>query len=54
MYDPFLSREWGENHGAMSADIDRMIRKLRLLFRRRTAAPVGEPAPECRPGAVGP
>jgi hypothetical protein len=52
MYDPFLSRDWGENHAAMSAGIDRLVRRLAVLLRRRPTACADEPEPKCRSGTV--
>jgi hypothetical protein len=52
MYDPFLSRDWGEGHARMSAGIDRLVRRMALLLRRRPTARADEPELECRPGTV--
>jgi hypothetical protein len=52
MYDPFLSRDWGEGHATMSAGIDRLVRRMALLLRRRPTARADEPELECRPGTV--
>jgi hypothetical protein len=52
MYDPFLSRDWSENHATMSAGIDRLVRRLAMLLRRRRVAPTDEPEAKCRPGPV--